>query len=406
MPFDPDKYLGKVKEGKSKLESGLRGAAQGASLGFADEITGGLESLVTDKPYQQARDESRAEYVKASEDNPMTYGAGEIAGGVGSTLATGGGLGTAAALGAASGAGYADELQDVPANVAMGASVGAAGAMVGKAASGLKNKLGQFAEGRAAAALDTDPIIGRDLLKSGAVNPLNTQKETLQKLTIASKPYAEEKAVMLRGDPSQYSLDDIANKVRNKLGVPVSDAESTSLTKVFDEVESAAERANFEPVDAQRVDRLRKKLGIESKFNKERFGAPGDEMASKGFRDAYGVIKGELESRNPGLSNLNRKLSSFENAADNVNDRRLGLKDLISKQNVASKVLDKSNQFMAVTADTVAKVLPQNPQAFGKYANVLDNALRKSPESLRATLHVLQMSDPEFRQLINSSDKK
>ena len=38
-----------------KLESGLRGLAQGVSMGFADEITGALESAFTDKTYKQSR---------------------------------------------------------------------------------------------------------------------------------------------------------------------------------------------------------------------------------------------------------------------------------------------------------------------------------------------------------------
>jgi len=46
----------------SGTESALRGAAQGLSLGFADEITGGVESLLSDKTYDQARNESRENY--------------------------------------------------------------------------------------------------------------------------------------------------------------------------------------------------------------------------------------------------------------------------------------------------------------------------------------------------------
>ncbi|MFN9914626.1 MAG: hypothetical protein ACK53L_18710, partial [Pirellulaceae bacterium] len=46
----------------SKTESFLRGAAQGASFGFADELTAKTESLLSDKEYEQALAESREAY--------------------------------------------------------------------------------------------------------------------------------------------------------------------------------------------------------------------------------------------------------------------------------------------------------------------------------------------------------
>lgn len=85
-------------ESPSKTESFLRGAAQGASFGFSDEATAALESaagslgLVPDKTYQQALEESQADYKAAEEANPYTYGAGGIAGGIGTTALGGAAL--------------------------------------------------------------------------------------------------------------------------------------------------------------------------------------------------------------------------------------------------------------------------------------------------------------------------
>lgn len=68
----------------SKTESLLRGAAQGASLGFADEVTGGLEAISDAdlanfvENYRKHRDESRDNYKSAQEANPTTYLAGEL----------------------------------------------------------------------------------------------------------------------------------------------------------------------------------------------------------------------------------------------------------------------------------------------------------------------------------------
>ena len=87
----------------SGLESALRGAAQEASFGLADEITGlaetGLETVKGNVPlsasellkaYQKLRDESRQAYKAAEEANPKTYLAGQVAGGILPAVATGG----------------------------------------------------------------------------------------------------------------------------------------------------------------------------------------------------------------------------------------------------------------------------------------------------------------------------
>jgi hypothetical protein len=72
-----------------KVESFGRGVLKGGTLGFNDEITGAVESLFTDKTYEQARDESRAADKKAAEDNPKTYMGGNIAGGVATAFVPG-----------------------------------------------------------------------------------------------------------------------------------------------------------------------------------------------------------------------------------------------------------------------------------------------------------------------------
>jgi len=149
--FDPDAYLNSKKNTEavddiSGIESALRGAAQGASLGFADEATAGVESLFTDKTYTQARDESRAAYEAAKNANPNTYLAGELGGGVatafipglnlakGASLAKmaaqGAGIGAAAGLGASEADLTEGELGGALADTAIGAGLGAVAAPV------------------------------------------------------------------------------------------------------------------------------------------------------------------------------------------------------------------------------------------------------------------------------------
>lgn len=148
------------------LESLLRGGAQGATLGFADELTGagqaGLEALTGKSPeeslmekYQRARDESRKNYEAAETAHPTASFVGNIAGGLAPGLLTGGiGEGATIASAAASGAGLGalgglgtskadltkgettEAGKDVLAGGALGAGLGAATQYVG---AGLKN---------------------------------------------------------------------------------------------------------------------------------------------------------------------------------------------------------------------------------------------------------------------------
>lgn len=76
-------------DGPGKIESMLRGAAQGVTFGFADEITGAVSSLLSDKSYQEARDASRANYDAAREANPGYFIGSEIAGGIATTVVPG-----------------------------------------------------------------------------------------------------------------------------------------------------------------------------------------------------------------------------------------------------------------------------------------------------------------------------
>lgn len=137
--FNPDAYLASKEEQPPKetmgaLEALLRGGAESLSLGFAPAITGGLESLLTEKPYEQAREESRAAYEKAREEQPAAYYGGAIGAGLAAAPfmpAAAGVKGAAllgARLGAIQGAGTAvssgGELSDIIGSAGLGAGLG------------------------------------------------------------------------------------------------------------------------------------------------------------------------------------------------------------------------------------------------------------------------------------------
>lgn len=71
-----------AEEAPSMTEAAVRGAAQGASFGFADEAEAGLRSLVEGRPYNQIVEEVRSKYKTAEEEHPGVTLVGDIAGGV------------------------------------------------------------------------------------------------------------------------------------------------------------------------------------------------------------------------------------------------------------------------------------------------------------------------------------
>lgn len=152
---------------RGKLEAGLRGAGQGFTLGFADEIAGGMGAamqagvnvlprslqkwldVVEAKPgdaYRSVRDEDRADNRAARRDQTGAYLAGEVLGSlavpvpggaaakgasglarVGRGALQGAGLGGAYGLGASE----ADSVGGLARDTALGAGLGGAGGAVG-----------------------------------------------------------------------------------------------------------------------------------------------------------------------------------------------------------------------------------------------------------------------------------
>jgi len=132
----------------SQVESVVRGASQGASSGWGDELGAGIDTVISKIPgvrslaqglrgmqpsavqgglpvddpnitYAQRRDQARTQNQAAQQANPVSYGAGEVAGGLVQMAApglgaAGKGASAASALlrgagqGAASGLGYSD----------------------------------------------------------------------------------------------------------------------------------------------------------------------------------------------------------------------------------------------------------------------------------------------------------
>lgn len=80
------------------LESGLRGASQGATLGFGDELAGGIGALANLgtasqkgilESYRKARDQNRGANELARQSNPGSFATGEMGGGIATAFVPG-----------------------------------------------------------------------------------------------------------------------------------------------------------------------------------------------------------------------------------------------------------------------------------------------------------------------------
>jgi hypothetical protein len=236
IKFRPGAIEQPTKPEISQLESGARGGAQGLSFGFADEITGGLESALTDKTYEQARDESRANYDAAQEANPGTYLAGQVGGAVlpmlvpggqASLLARAGMIGTKGAATVAGMAGQAalqgglqglgeskaDNLADMTRDTLTGATIGGVtGGVLGGAARGL-GKLGS-------AAVDALPSTGaiREGIENraaGMITGLNDEGVNVLRNNPNALSKIERLGDVSTAEAQQAGILELGNKLEN-----------------------------------------------------------------------------------------------------------------------------------------------------------------------------------------------
>lgn len=230
------------------MESYGRGLLQGAMFDYADEATGGIQAAMDvasghalpgdfSKQYRQRRDESRRNFDRAAKENPKSFLAGTVTGGVGSAMIPGVGalnaakgaklgksLLLAATQGGLVGAGQAEETENIPVESAKGAVLGGALSAAGAGASRLipksmkePGRLGRaikkFAEERS---FKASGGMKRDFLKAN-------KKENLQELG---------RTALDEGVVTKFATtDDISNRLVKK----VSDA-TEELDQYIDEL--------------------------------------------------------------------------------------------------------------------------------------------------------------------------
>jgi hypothetical protein len=198
-----------------------RGALQGATFGFGDEIYGGVKGAASylsgggfSDTYERERDAVRAANKKAAEAQPIAYIGGEVAGGVASTLVPGLGF---AGRGAQS-ANAVKEVATVGNRMAQGAKAAAAPSALmgfGTGEGGVENRVlnagisGAVGAGVGAAApvvVDTAAAITR-----GITNPV---RAAVQPAQTAQTKVGE---ALLRDAPPGMPLDDVASRAAQRL---------------------------------------------------------------------------------------------------------------------------------------------------------------------------------------------
>lgn len=305
-----------------------RGAAQGASAGYIDELAGAGGALVdqikgTDdtlgESYRMNRDKYRAGDMEAKKKNPVGFGGGEIlGGGLGmAALPAASGIKGAMALGALQGLGSSEsdltqgDLIGAGKDAAIGAALGGGVGIAGRAAKALGPKsLKEFANRRAAAALgaergtikkmgeDEIQAIGNHALENKIVTPLAGTDEMI------ARNQASKKAAGNMMDEVYSSIDNkgasefnpvkSAAKVDQELGgfynSPLNKAERKQFENTLEAIMVRGRTGKNIPIKEAQL--LKEELGKAANWKNNVTVTPKEQIA----RDAYGIIAKEIDS--------------------------------------------------------------------------------------------------------------
>lgn len=430
----------------SMLESGVRGLVQGATFGLADEATGALEAMLTDKTYAQARDESRANYEAAQKANPGTYLAGDIGGGVATAFIPGLGV-----LNAGKGA----KLAEVAGKGALQGALGGFGRSEGDVGTQALDTITGAALGGATGAIASKA--GDMLTKAGdatqdvadrfTIRSLGGTKNQIQKLggnaaDVAEAaraegivtPFASSKTIAERADNLLGSIDDEMTPIYNAAS-DSSMATGDLLKRIDDQIaeyqykpemadvvrqlEKAKQdiagtgKVGFNPSE---LGGMRKKYGNDVKD----FTTGGDVKRAK--KDLYGITReaemGQIEAVGPELRGQNEALfrrkqlahmldkMSDSGASRSASNNEIGLNswqagmigaaatgglDMASYAMLGRELSKRyGDQIGGVVLDKVAKGM-KNP----KFAALFEKAAQRGPNAVLA-LHQALQSNPEY----------
>lgn len=318
-------------------DSALRGAAQGATLGFADELTAGAGAvkdwasgklglrggISIPDAYGTYIDKIRGKDAEARKEHPIAYGVGEIAGGTATgslipvinpaaKVGAAARIGTAAAAGAGTGAGQSqnnpfrswDELVGFGGDAAKGAAVGGATqGLLDKVTPAIASRLRDTAEQRAFKAavgnqqkVYDDAVkqgrvndIGRDLLDYGVVGFGDKARTISGKADAARKVVGQEMGDLLAHiDSKAEGVVDggsIAQRIRDYAGSIHGEGNSSTSQKLNAIADAYETKGPMSLVQAQ----------VEKNSFKYRPGDPGATFDKEAINRVKGIIGDEME---------------------------------------------------------------------------------------------------------------
>lgn len=261
-------------------ESALRGAAQGVTFGFADELQAKLESLLKGENYDKRVREIRDEYKAAAEANPITYYGADIASGFALPIGAIGGFatkgastlgkiarssGSGAIIGGVTGAGTseAETTGELAKDIGIGTVAGAIAAPVLEgsitAAKGMLGKAGK----------DIGAIRDvKDFYKYGTEGKALTGPENLRKLTSDAK-----KTIQSDFIPELEQALKVKNQAYDLGKKEALEQGRTVDIKRFEDLVAKAEQAGADP---KQIEKLRKELSILGKKTEVDVTDPGE----------------------------------------------------------------------------------------------------------------------------------
>ena len=478
MPFDPNKPYDVVEkeqvfdpnqpydvvEQPSEVESYFRGALQGGTANFADEIEAKARQILQGKDNESAKTEIRQKYHAAQEANPKSYAAGQFTGAVGTSfipvvgqVGKAGGLAARIAGNAGMGAlqGYGENEgenvgRDIIGGGVMGGSVGALSEFIGGIPSSVRN----FSSNRAAAALGAE----RGTIRKFGADKVRQAGETSlkEKILSSNTEQMQEGAKQLSKRSGERigeiydTIDDqvfpsfsgkkAATEFEQKHGgfyrAPLNRDISNQFDNIMDTIAGTGKK-NLSINEAQEIKEM---LGRAAKFDSATR-ASDDKALMAG--QAYHIVKEHLDAA---ISRGEQALGTTDLLVDLQKNRRLygdaqtmkalltnkyareqgnkmgtGLTNTIvgseamgiaaaGKPEVAvgmmagKKAYEKFGQVsMAKSANVIANILETVPESLGKYAPMMMNAMQKGGQSLAVQHYVMSHRDPEYANLVKQA---
>jgi len=382
---EPEEDKGFLTEAKETAYDAARGAAQGATLGFADELAGAIKdpvgaakqaaSYVGYEPseedvagYKSARDKYRAADEAARERSPIASTLGEIGGGL--VLPVGGAIRgakgatglakSAAGMGAAYGAGSdtSDTGKGMAISTGMGAALGQAGSVVSpKVARYLGNKL--KARG-AKQAMGATGMSGREIQRAGT----DTGGELIERGVVKFGDRAEgiglraEKEIARASDEMTDALDELHRAFPQN---PESGVSKALLQKRLDSKVAALSEDVANPLRARQV----KKMGDRLVDQMPEGGVPATSV------EKWKTDYGKATSRwNPEDRSLDAKKQMYLVLKDLVEEKAQKLNpEMASKFQAGKKSVEAMMPVAKAGSRAEAKGLARDPIGFKDIAS-------------------------------------